>query len=150
MYRSVALSWFFGFSLLFAGCVAIPTRNEPAAYTQTLVQDAIRLFSQEGRQAATEHFSSPDNVDGQFYVFIVGEDGYTIAHYIPEIVGRDPALRVDSTGYFFGDEMLRATEEGKWISYVTVNPDTGEEARKHTWIVSHKGHFFASGWYEKE
>ncbi len=126
-----------------------PNKNEPAAYTQAIVQDAIRLYSQEVPGShRTLQFAI--NVDGQWYAFIIGEDGYTIAHFNPEIRGRDPALRVDSTGYFFGDEMLSATEEGKWISYVTVNPDTGEEARKHTWIVRHDGHFFGSGWYEKE
>ncbi len=148
--RTAAQTLILLFAVLFSGCVAIPTKNEPAAYTQAIVQDAIRLFSQEGRQAAIDHYSSAENVDGEWYAFIIGEDGYTIAHFNPRIRGRDPALRVDSTGYFFGDEMLSATEEGKWISYVTVNPDTGEEARKHTWIVRHGGHLFASGWYEKE
>ena len=137
-------------ALLVAGCVAIPTKNEPAAYTQAVVQDAIRLYSSEGRQAAIEHYNSPDNVDGQWYVFIIGEAGYSIAHHDPDILGRDPALRVDSTGYFYGDEMMSATEAGKWVSYVFTNPDTGEETLKHTWMVRHDGLLFGSGWYEKE
>ena len=59
------------------------------------------------------------------------------------------ALRVDSAGYFYGDDTLSATEAGKWVSYVYRNPETGEEARKHTWVVRHDGLFFGSGWYEK-
>ncbi len=137
-------------ALLFAGCVAIPTKNEPAAYTQAVVQDAIRLYNSEGRQAAIDHYNSPDNVDGQWYIFIIGEDGYSIAHHNPDILGRDPALRVDSTGYFYGDEMMSATEAGKWVSYVFTNPDTGEETLKHTWMVRYDGLLFGSGWYEKE
>ena len=137
-------------ALLFAGCVAIPTKNEPAAYTQAVVQDAIRLYNSEGRQAAIGYYNSPDNVDGQWYVFIIGEDGYSIAHHNPDILGRDPALRVDSTGYFYGDEMVSATEAGKWVSYVFTNPDTGEETLKHTWMVRYDGLLFGSGWYEKE
>ena len=137
-------------TLLVAGCVAIPTKNEPAAYTQAVVQDAIRLYNQEGRQAAIDYYNSVDNVDGQWYVFIIGEDGYSIAHHNPDILGRDPALRVDSTGYFYGDEMVSATEAGKWVSYVFTNPDTGEETLKHTWMVRHDGLLFGSGWYEKE
>ena len=89
-------------------------------------------------------------MDGQWYVFIIGEDGYTIAHYRPESVGRDPALRVDANGYFYGDDILSATEVGKWVSYVHDKPDTGEVTRKHTWVVRHDGLFFGSGWYEKE
>ena len=137
-------------ALLVAGCVAIPTRNDEAAYTRALVQDAIRLYNQEGIMAAIDHYSSPQNVDGQWYVFIIDGDGYTIAHYRPESVGRDPALRVDASGYFYGDEILSATEVGKWVSYVHDKPDTGEVTRKHTWVVRHDGLFFGSGWYEKE
>ncbi len=137
-------------ALLVAGCAAIPTKNEPAAYTQAVVQDAIRLYNSEGRQAAIDHYNSVDNVDGQWYVFIIGEEGYSIAHHDPEILGRDPALRVDSTGYFYGDEMMSATEAGKWVSYVFTNPDTGEETLKHTWMVRYDGLIFGSGWYEKE
>ncbi len=148
MFRSAALFAILVLALFIAGCVAIPTKNEPAAYTQAVVQDAIRLYNSEGRQAAIEHYSSADNVDGQWYVFVIGGDGYTIAHHNPEIIGRDPALRVDSTGYFYGDEMLSATEAGKWVSYVFTNPDTGEETLKHTWMVRHDGLFFGSGWYE--
>lgn len=149
MNRSGPLFLILALALLIAGCVAIPTKNEPAAYTRGVVQDAVRLYRSEGRQATIDHYSSPENVDGQWYVFIIDEDGYTIAHYIPEVVGRDPALRVDSTGYFFGDEMLSAPEEGKWISYLAINPETGNEARKHTWMVRYDGLIFGSGWYEK-
>ena len=150
MFRSASVSFILALALLVAGCVAIPTKNEPAAYTQALVQDAIRLYGQDGREAAIEHYSSTDNVDGQWYVFIIGGDGYTIAHFNPAMIGRDPALRVDSTGYFYGDDVLRATEAGKWVSYVFANPETGEETRKHAWVVRHDGLFFGSGWYEKE
>ena len=137
-------------ALLISGCVAIPTKNEPAVYTQSIVQDAIRRYDRDGRQAAIEYYSSADNVDGQWYVFIIGGDGYTIGHYNPEMIGRDPALRVDVAGYFYGDDILSATEEGKWVSYVFHNPDTDKETRKHTWIVLHDGLFFGSGWYEEQ
>ena len=150
MLRSASLSAVIVLAFLIAGCVAIPTKSEPAAYTQSIVQDAIRLYNQEGREAAIDHYSSPENMDGQWYAFMIGGDGYTIAHYNPAMIGRDPALRVDVTGYFYGDDVLSATEAGKWVSYVFNNPDTGEETRKHTWVVRHDGLFFGSGWYEKE
>ena len=137
-------------ALLVAACVAIPTKNEPAAYTQSIVQDAIYRYDRDGREAAFEYYSSADNVDGPWYVFIVGEEGRTIAHFRPELIGRDPALRVDVTGYFYGDDLLSATEEGKWVSFVFYNPATDEDTRKHVWIVRHDGLLFGSGWYEKE
>ncbi|MCZ0939668.1 MAG: hypothetical protein OXJ55_13585 [Caldilineaceae bacterium] len=48
-----------------AACVAIPTRDDPAAYTRSFVQDAIRLYNNDGRQALIDHYSSPAGVDGQ-------------------------------------------------------------------------------------
>ena len=150
MFRSAALILILALTLLVSGCVAIPTKNEPAAYTQSIVRDAIRLYDNEGRQAAFDHYSSTENVDGPWYAFIVGEDGRTIAHFRPELIGRDPALRVDVTGYFYGDDLLSATEKGKWVSFVFYNPNTDEETLKHVWIVRHDGLFFGSGWYEQE
>ena len=60
-----------------------------------------------------------------------------------------PSLRVDPTGYFYGDDLLGATEAGRWIEYVIINPETGENQRKHTFAALHDGHIFASGWYEQ-
>lgn len=148
MIRTVSVALLLG--LLTAGCVAIPSQNEPAAYTQSIVEDAIRRYQRDGREAAVAYHSSADSVDGQWYVFIIGGDGYTIAHHNPEMIGRDPALRIDSTGYFYGDDVLSAPEDGKWVSYVFQNPETGEERRKHAWIVRHDGLFFGSGWYEEK
>ena len=147
MFRYPILTLILALALFIAGCVAIPTKNEPAAYTQAIIQDAIRRHDRVGRQATIDHYSSAENVDGPWYVFIIGGDGYTIAHYNPDMIGRDPSLRVDATGYFYGDDMLSATEEGKWVSYVFNNPETGEETRKNAWLVRHDGLIFGSGWY---
>ena len=45
-----------------------------------------------------------------------------------------------------GDDILSAAEEGKWVSYIYRNPETGEEGRKHAWVVRHDGLYFGSGW----
>ncbi len=118
--------------------------------TQGYVHYVIRRYNNEGREAAAGYCWSPESVRGQWYVFIIGGDGYTIASPFPEMMGRDPALRVDSSGYFYGDDLLSATEEGKWISYLFRNPLTDREARKHTWVVRHEGLFFAAGYYVEE
>ena len=141
---------FFALTLVVVGCVAIPTENEAAGYTRSKVQDAIRYYDRNGRDATVEHYSSEDSRHGQWYVFIVDEDGYVIASPNTDLIGRDPALRVDASGYFYGDDLMSATGAGKWISYVFRNPETGENARKHTWVVRHDGLLFASGFYEGE
>ena len=51
--------------------------------------------------------------------------------------------------------MLSATEEGKWVSYVYQNPESGGLGSDHAgamqlknaWVVKHDGLLFASGWY---
>lgn len=126
-----------------------PTKDNPAAYTQAFVQEAIERYTRDGRQSAIDYYNSADSVDGQWYVFIVGPDGVTIAHHNANFRGRDPSLRVDATGYFYGDDLLAADELGTWVDYVLLNPETGQNQQKHTWAIRYDGLLFASGWYEK-
>ena len=112
------------------------------------VEDAIQRYERDGREATVAYYNNAASVDGQWYVFIVDDGGITIAHHNSKFRGRDPSERVDVTGYFYGDELLGATEEGRWISYVIENPETGSSAQKHTWAMRHDGLLFGSGWYE--
>ena len=54
----------------------------------------------------------------------------------------------DALGLEADDDLLGATEAGRWVDYVLVNPETGDDRQKHTWAVRHDGLIFASGWYE--
>ena len=123
-------------------------KYDPPAYTQSVVRQAIALYDALGRDAAVDYYNTEASVDGQWYVFIVGEDGRTIAHFNPEFIGRDPDQRIDAVGYFYGDDLLAAGVSGRWVSYVLTNPEQDTERRKHTWAVRHDGLLFASGWYE--
>ena len=125
-----------------------PSKSDNPAYTQAFVERAIGLYDAIGRDATVAYYNTLESVDGQWYVFIIDEDGYTIGHHNSMFIGRDPALRVDSTGRFYGDDLLSATEAGRWVDYVLLNPETGDERQKHTWAVRHDGLIFASGWYE--
>ena len=124
------------------------SKADVEAYTRDFVKRAIDLYDAVGRERTVEYYNMPESVDGQWYVFIVDGDGYTISHFRPMFIGRDPSLRVDATGYFYGDDLLSATEGGRWVDYVLLNPETGDERQKHTWAVKHDGLIFASGWYE--
>ena len=128
-----------------------PRKTEVEAYTKSVVQQAINLYNALGLEQTLAYYNTEESVDGQWYAFIVdAETGVTIGHQNPALRGRDPSQRVDATGYFYGDDLLSATESGSWSSYVIVNPDTGENQRKHTFAVLHDGYIFASGWYEDE
>ena len=125
-----------------------PGKSAAAAYTKAFVQQAMNLYVALGLEETVAYYNAKESVDGQWYVFIIDPDGYTIAHHNPQFRGRDPSLRVDVTGYFYGDDLLAADEEGRWIDYVFLNPETGEQQTKHTWAIRHDGLIFASGWYE--
>ena len=126
-----------------------PSKSDAPAYTKSFVQQAINLYDAVGREQTLAYYKSEASVDGQWYVFIADtEDGLTISHSNPAFIGRDPSLRIDATGYFYGDELLSATEAGRWVDYVLVNPETGTDRQKHTWAVLHDGLIFGSGWYE--
>ena len=127
-----------------------PRKTDSPAYTRAFVEQAINLYNAVGFEDTIAYYNSRDSIDGQWYVFIVeAESGLTVAHYNPAFRGRDPSLRVDPTGYFYGGDLLAAPGSGSWIEYVITNPETGENQRKHTFAVLHDGYIFASGWYEQ-
>ena len=125
-----------------------PGKSDAPAYTKAFVQQATNLYVALGLEETVAYYNTKESVDGQWYAFIVDRNGYTIAHHNPEFRGRDPSLRVDATGYFYGDDLLGADEDGRWVDYVLLNPESGEEQQKHTWAVRYNGLIFASGWYE--
>ena len=125
-----------------------PRKADAPVYTRTLVRQALDLYDALGLRDSIAYYSSLVSVDGPWYVFIIGEDGRIVAHYDPERVGLDANTLTDSEGQLYGPELIETTEEGGWVDYVNLNPETGQEQQKHTWVVRHDGLIFGSGWYE--
>ena len=132
-----------------------PSKSDAAAYTQFVVDRAIARYEADGLEAALAHFNDPASVDGQWYVFVVDRDDTVIGHYQPDRRGLDVkgAVGTDINGYNFGPEMLAATDAGRWVPYVYVNPaaetlgDEGTFELKNAWVRRHDGLLFGSGWY---
>ena len=140
------------------GVVAsIPPRSAPADYTAFVVDAAIARYETRGREDTLAHYSRKESIDGQWYVFIIDQDARVVAHPDPERVGLDVNgwVGTDINGYHYAPEMLSATDEGKWVTYVSANPEhgdfgpgyTGEFELKNAWVVRHDGLLFGSGWY---
>ena len=87
-----------------------PGQSDAPAYTKAFVQQATNLYVALGLEETVAYYNTKESVDGQWYVFIIDPDGYTIAHHNPQFRGRDPSLHVDATGYFYGDDLQSATE----------------------------------------
>ena len=141
------------------GVVAlIPPRSAPAEYTKFFVGNAISRYETQGLDATVAHYNRVESIDGQWYVFIIDENDLLTAHPDPQLLGLDAKgwVGTDANRYRFGPEMLSATGEGKWVSYVYQNPESGDLGAGHfsgdlelknVWVVRHDGLLFASGWY---
>lgn len=142
-------SWVQLYDSLIFGSGWYPSKDRPAQYTQSLVQEAIERYDREGRDAVIEYYNNPEIVDGQWYVFILDEDGISVAHPIrKDFIGTDRGQARDVNDKPYGQELVAATEQGRWVNYVFENPDTNELQQKQTWVVKHNGLIFGSGWYE--
>ncbi|MDE2779532.1 MAG: hypothetical protein OXI91_07655 [Chloroflexota bacterium] len=140
--------------LLLVACLgpgdpAPPAKSDAPAYAEHLVREAIAMYDKLGSAQTLAHYSSPASVDGPWYVFIASkETERNVAHWDPAIVGRDLNVAMDSTGYCYGCAFLDETGDGSTVSYLRVNHETGEEQKKHSFIVLHDGYIFGAGWYE--
>ena len=124
-------------------------KDNPRAYARALVEQATARYDANGRAAIAEQYNRPESVDGQWYVFIVDENDEFLAHAAtPERVGTDVKALTDANGYAHGQAIAEATEAGGWLQYTRVNPATGMDQPKHSWVIRHKGLIFGSGYYE--
>ena len=124
------------------------------SYTQAYVEEALRRYNSQGRQATLDHYSTMASVNGDLYLFVLDENYELIVHpTVPANIGMDirGPLGTDITGKNFGAEFVTVDEQGKWVDYVYLNPaDDYNYERKHSWIVRHENLIFGSGWYERD
>ena len=139
-----------------ASVASVPSRSAPAEYTRFFVDNAISMYETQGLDATLAHYNREESIDGQWYAFIIDEDDLVVGHPDPKRLGLDLKgwVGTDANGYNFGPDMLSATGDGKWVSYVYRNPESGglgidfdHLELKNVWVVRHDGLLFASGWY---
>ncbi|MXZ90401.1 MAG: hypothetical protein F4W95_07240 [Chloroflexi bacterium] len=135
------------------GKEAAPPKSAAADYTRHFVDQAIRRYEEKGREATLAYYSSDESRDGQWHIFIIDWREEVIAHPNPTRLGLHVNYWVgaDANGYHFGPELLTATEDGKWVSYVYRNPNgrrigSGPLELRNLWVVRHDSLLFGSGW----
>ena len=115
------------------------------------VSKAIAKYDNDGLDATITHYNGQGSLDGQFYLFLIGEDDIYLAHPIfPHLIGTDIKDVVGSDGQELGKEIAQATEEGVWVEYLWPHPVSRQEQQKVTWAIRHDGLIFASGYYAGE
>ena len=113
------------------------------------VQGAVDLYKTQGIDATIAHYGNPENIDGQWYVFITDENDIFVAHALaPYFVGRNINEIEGIEGMPIGAEFAKTTEEGHWIEYRWPNPETGKLEQKRTCAIRHEGYLFGTGYYE--
>ena len=106
---------------------SIPPKSSPAEYTKFFVNNAIGRYETQGLNATLAYYNREESIDGQWYVFIIDENDFVIGHPDAHRLGLDLKgwVSLDATGCNFGPDMLSATEEVKWVSYMYQNPESG-------------------------
>ena len=136
--------------LVFWAAHSILLENVESA-TKEYVSKAIARYDAAGLEATIAYHNSPQSLDGQFYLFLIGADDIYLAHPVfPHLIGTDIKDVVGSNGYELGKAIAQATEEGIWVEYLWPHPVTRREQHKVTWAIRHDGLIFASGYYAGE
>ncbi len=133
--------------LLFAATHSALT-EDVASSTKEYVDRAIAKYEEDGLDATIAYYNSQESLNGQFYLFLIGDDDNYLAHPIfPHLIGTDIKDVVGSDGQELGREIADATEAGIWVEYLWPHPTSRKEQQKVTWAVRHDGLIFASGYY---
>ena len=107
------------------------------------------MYEEEGLEATAAFYSTPESVDGQWYMFIADDNGIMVGHANTDLVGKNVHSILGSNGYPSGTVSYTvASEQGSWFDHTFLNLATGQVETKHSWVVRYDGIMFGSGWYE--
>ena len=121
------------------------SKDEPLAYAQALVQQAIDRYSRDGREETIAFYNSEESLDGEWHVFILDEEGYIASMAaFPDWVGVHDSEFKGHNHYPAGQMVIDgAREEGLRIGYL-ASDFFGRIELKHLWVVKHDGLIFGS------
>ncbi len=134
-----------------AACTTMTTGERGSAgEAQALVARAIEAYDANG-VASFADMTAPNTgfVDRDLYVFVFDPNHRLVAHGAnAELIGDDATVLVDANGVPFGNTMIvTADEDGEWVDYTWIDPLTGNEVPKSSFVVLHDGYIFGSGIY---
>ena len=120
------------------------------AKAQYLVAMAVEHFKQHGAEGTIAAINAGGSFkDGELYVFMVTLAGVSVANAADQSnVGKNSIDLKDSTGKPYVREILdSATEDGAWVHYMRINPSTGKDQLKMSWVRKVNGHVIGCGVY---
>ena len=117
---------------------------------QAIVNNAILMYQSDPENALSTINALSEREPTSTYPFAVNASTYTIVAH-----GSNP-LRIGTLALSL-TEADRPAEEiladlrdnrGTWSHYTLINPLTGEEESKRSWLSLHDGYIFGSGYYD--
>ena len=126
------------------------SKDQPLAYAQALVQQAIDRHARDGREEVIAFYNSDESLDGDWHVFVLDKGGYIVSMAaFPSWVGvHDSEFKGHNHSSAGQMVISSASAEAIQIDYLAAG-FLGRVEPKHTWAVLRDGYIFASGWYEE-
>ena len=125
------------------------------SYTQAYVEEALRRYNSQGRQATLDYYSTMASVNGDLYLFVLDEN-YE-ANRESCIPGQHRYGHQGHAGNGHNrKELRRRVRNGGrcrasgLTMYIRTLPTTYNYQRKRAWTVRHENLIFGSGWYERD
>ncbi len=118
---------------------------------QTLVDEVIKKYDNEEKElSALENFLEFNiNSTEKRYAFVIDYDTKKIvAHPNTELLGQDSFALINASESEESILENLKNNDGHWVYYNFVNPETGNEEPKTSWFKLHDGLIFGSGFYK--
>ena len=118
--------------------------------SQTLVDEVIKKYDKGGNDLSVlENFLEfKINSTIERYVFVIDYDTKKIvAHPNTELLGQDSFALINASESEESILKNLKNNEGHWVYYDFINPETGNLEPKTSWFKLHDGYIFGSGFY---
>ena len=121
---------------------------DPAVRAQEVVDETIHLYEIHGEEDAFATINAMRSSDPAYPFAFTFDTTEMVAHgAVPELVGLNATAL--ATPDRSAEQIVADLERdgGTWVEYRFLNPATGQEDRKITWLYLYDGYVFASGYY---
>jgi cytochrome c len=130
-----------GLSTAFAQKEQITSKagSDKKAEAKAMVEKAAAFVSEHGKEKGLAEMNRPDGqfVKGELYVFAFDLNGVMVAQpKNPRALGENLIDKPDNKGKLFRKEIIEKakTEGSGWVDYFYLNPQTGKEEDKTTYL----------------
>ena len=126
-------------------------KHNTRADIKKYVDEAAKVVAKRGADCTA--LASTDWRNGDYYLFVSGQDHRLLCHPSAALVGTMDTDIVDSKGKHVGEEFNRVAAKGGWVDYVWPRPGTTEPVAKSTYVRRVQGpggkwYMIGAGGYE--